>query len=139
MPVEENKELVRSYFSADVQQMRQAVEGVSDEYHAPSFIAHTTAGDMDRNAYVRAMHELHHGFPDLKYVIEDILAEGDKAVCVYRFTGTHTGAYFGIPPTGKKADVPGISVLKIRDGKFIEGWFVEDMLGKMQQLGVIPR
>jgi steroid delta-isomerase-like uncharacterized protein len=76
--------------------------------------------------------------PDLKMVVEDMIAEGDKVVLRYTLEGTHEGELFGIPPTGKQLSVKGIAVERVSDGKIREHWRVTDELGMMQQLGVIP-
>lgn len=78
------------------------------------------------------------GFPDLKLVVEDVIEEGDKVVVRWRASGTHTADLFGIPPTGKSMNVPGISVLRLENGKIVEDWVAEDSLGLMKQIGVIP-
>src|ERR1044071_9777026 len=65
-------------------------------------------------------------FPDRVDVIEEVIAEGDQVGMLFRFTGTHRGNLFGIPPTGKKVDVHEIAILRIADGKMVEGWFMAD-------------
>jgi predicted ester cyclase len=81
-------------------------------------------------------------FPDGEWSISDVLSEGsgdnDKAAWRDRFTGTHQGELMGIPPTGRKVDVSGMSMGELRDGKAYRHWSVFDNLGLMQQLGVIP-
>lgn len=52
--------------------------------------------------------------------------------------GTHKGALMGIPPTGKQVTVTGITINRIANGKFAEDWSNYDLLGMLQQLGVIP-
>jgi predicted ester cyclase len=51
---------------------------------------------------------------------------------------THTGDFFGIPPTGKRVSIDGIHILRIADGRVAEHWGNNDDLGLMRQLGVIP-
>jgi predicted ester cyclase len=76
-------------------------------------------------------------FPDVQFTIEDMIAEGDKAVGRVTFRGTHTGELGGIQPTGKKVIVEGIDIIRFANGKAVENWYSGDMLGLMQQLGVI--
>jgi len=54
-------------------------------------------------------------FPDRVDVIEEVIAEGDQVGMLFRFTGTHRGNLFGIPPTGKTVDVHEIAILRIAD------------------------
>jgi steroid delta-isomerase-like uncharacterized protein len=77
-------------------------------------------------------------FPDVHYTIDDQIAEGDKVVTRWTATGTHKGQLMGIPPTNKHATVTGIVIGRYKDGKVVEGWSNYDMLGMLQQLGVVP-
>jgi steroid delta-isomerase-like uncharacterized protein len=77
-------------------------------------------------------------FPDLHFTVEDMIAEGDKVVARITLSGTQQGAFMGIPPTGKHVTITGIDINRIAGGKSVEHWFEMDMLGMMQQLGVIP-
>jgi predicted ester cyclase len=67
-----------------------------------------------------------------------MITEGDKVVVRGTFRGTHQGVMMGIPPTGKQVTVTLIDVNRIEGGKLVERWGITDMLGMMQQLGVIP-
>jgi predicted ester cyclase len=77
-------------------------------------------------------------FPDAKFSISDVISDGDKLAWQDRFTGTHQGELMGIPATGSKVDIPGMSMGEIRNGKAYRHWSVTDNMGMMQQLGVIP-
>ena len=76
-------------------------------------------------------------FPDMKVTTEEILADGDKVVVRHHWTGTNKGAFFGMPPTGKKVRVTGMNVYRVGAGKIQEEWWGEDIYGLMQQLGVV--
>ena len=78
------------------------------------------------------------GFGDLVIKVEDQIAEGDRVVTRWTGRGTHTGAIFGIDPTGKQTTVTGITIDRIVGGKIAESWTNWDTLGLMQQLGVVP-
>ena len=78
---------------------------------------------------------LRSAFPDRVDVIEEVIAEGDRVGLLFRVTGTHTGNFFGIPPTGKKVDVYEIAMLRIVNGQMVEGWFMMDETALLQQLG----
>jgi steroid delta-isomerase-like uncharacterized protein len=56
----------------------------------------------------------------------------------WSLTGTHRGAFLGIPPTGKAVTLRGIDMYRIHDGKIAEHWNVVDMLGFCQQTGTLP-
>jgi len=78
------------------------------------------------------------GFPEARFIVEDVIGEGEKVVVRYSVEGAHTGNFFGIPATGKQISMGGISVYRVIGGKLAEAWVQYDQLGLMQQLGVIP-
>ncbi len=73
------------------------------------------------------------------FTIEDIIAEGDKVAVRWTNRGTHVGAFMGLPATGKVFAMAGIDIHRLRDGKLAEHWHVVDLLGQLQQLGVLPQ
>jgi predicted ester cyclase len=77
-------------------------------------------------------------FPDLRFTIEDIIAEGETVVARYSVRGTHKGDLGGIAPTGKQVTVYGVTISHFANGKIVEGSANWDALGLMQQLGVVP-
>ena len=77
-------------------------------------------------------------FPDMSFLIENLIAEEDKVVMRITSTGTHHGDLIGIAATGKKISYGEIHVVRLAGGKIVEHWGIEDQMGMMQQLGVIP-
>ena len=77
-------------------------------------------------------------FPDLKVALETMVADEDSLAFAYTLTGTQSGSYMGIAPTGKKIKIRGMQISKFKDGKMVERWGSSDELGMLQQLGVIP-
>lgn len=78
-------------------------------------------------------------FPDLHITIEgELIAEGDYIAERWTLEGTHQGELIGIPATGKRVKVAGMSISRLVDGKQVEHWSVMDQFGLLQQLGVIP-
>jgi steroid delta-isomerase-like uncharacterized protein len=76
--------------------------------------------------------------PDLQRTIEQQITEGDRVVTRFRDHGTHEGELMGIPPTGRPVTLSGINIETVRDGRIAEVWHVEDLLGLMRQVGVVP-
>jgi predicted ester cyclase len=138
MSIEENKALVRRYCTADAGEIKKSKTAVEDEYHSQDIKVHTSIGHLNLTEYWDHMDSLLSAFPDGKYNAEDVIAEGDKAVCRYSFTGTHKNAFMNIPPTGKKVKIEGMGIFRISGGKFVEIWYATDVMGMMQQLGAIP-
>jgi steroid delta-isomerase-like uncharacterized protein len=77
-------------------------------------------------------------FPDVHFTIDDQIADGDKVVTRWSATGTQKGALMGIPPTNKRSTVTGMDIGRFENGKLVESWASYDMLGMLQQLGVVP-
>jgi predicted ester cyclase len=77
-------------------------------------------------------------FSDKKITIEDILAEGDLVAAHFVVTGTQTGTFMGIAPTGKTIRMIGTGIFHIVDGKSTDNWVTIDALGLLQQLGAVP-
>jgi steroid delta-isomerase-like uncharacterized protein len=78
------------------------------------------------------------GFPDFQMAVEDAFGSGDKVAVRWHMQGTHSAELFGIPPSNKAVSVNGISILRVAGGKIVEDWVVEDNMGLMQQIGVVP-
>jgi predicted ester cyclase len=67
-----------------------------------------------------------------------MIEEGDRVAVRTTFEATHTGDFFGIPPTGRRVSFTGVHIMRYSDGKLIEHWGSNDDLGLMRQLGVVP-
>ena len=77
-------------------------------------------------------------FPDIHWVIEEMVAEGDKVFSRFTWHGTHRGEFFGVPATGRQITVKGMVVDRVVAGKMAESRILMDGLSMMRQLGVIP-
>lgn len=78
-------------------------------------------------------------FPDWHMAVQDLIAGGDKTVARVRISGTQSGAFIGIPATGRSTEVELIDIMRFdAAGLVCEHWGVADMLSLMQQLGVVP-
>ena len=77
-------------------------------------------------------------FPDLRYTVDDVIADGDKVVVRVTSRATHQGEFQGIPPTGRQVTWTEIHIGRLANGKLVEHWASVDQLGLLQQLGAIP-
>ncbi|HWM94899.1 MAG TPA: ester cyclase [Thermoanaerobaculia bacterium] len=77
-------------------------------------------------------------FSDLRMAIDQIVAEGDLVVTRWSGRGRHTGDLLGLPPTGRETFTSGMDMLRIEDGKIVEGWVSWDVLALIEQLAVAP-
>lgn len=78
------------------------------------------------------------GFSDISFTIIDAFGQGDKIVKHWNFKGTHSGEFFGIPASGKKVDIDGVTLVTMKDGKIAQEQDFMDNLLFYQQLGLIP-
>ncbi len=77
-------------------------------------------------------------FPDMHWTVQEQIAEGDKVVSRFEWTGTHGGPFLGVEPTGRPVQVWGIVIDRLQDGKIKNTCILMDGLGLMAQLGVFP-
>jgi predicted ester cyclase len=77
-------------------------------------------------------------FPDLQFIVEDVIAEGETVSVRWTSQGTHRGPLSGIAPSGKKVSVSGITLARFAGGKMVESWVNWDALSLLQQLDVVP-
>src|ERR1700748_89960 len=73
-------------------------------------------------------------FPDLHWVVDEMVAEGDKVVSRFTWTGTHRATFMGIPSTDKKVTVKGVVIDRLGDGEMVGCRVQEDTAGRMQHL-----
>jgi len=132
MSLEENKAIVRNWYEA----FNKRNLALAYELIAPNYINHTLQL-RGREDVKKSITMLIKGFPDLHTTIEDIIAEGDKVWTLFTDTGTHTGEYRGLAPTGKKITFTGIRIWRIVDGKVVERTSVYDFLDLHKKLGVV--
>jgi predicted ester cyclase len=136
MSTEENKALDRRYVE---EVLNKGNIDVIDEIMAPEYVGHVTGFPLaNREGDKQFISMLRSAFPDIHFTIEDQIVEGDKAVHRMTARGTHKGEFNGIPSTGKRATVSVTNINRFAGGKVVEAWAVIDLLGLMQQLGVIP-
>jgi steroid delta-isomerase-like uncharacterized protein len=135
MSLEETKTLARRHMDLlDQRNVEAACAMYLPDAHCHGFAPQT----LDLNGYQQVMSALLTAFPDSHFLVDDLLAEGDKAVIRHRLQGTHRGEFQGIPPTGKQVTISAIGILRITSGRIAETWLNADFLGLMQQLGVVP-
>lgn len=77
-------------------------------------------------------------FPDMHWTVHEQIAERDKVVSRFEWTGTHRGPFLGVEPTGRPVQVWGIVIDRLQDGKIKNTCILMDALGLMAQLGVFP-
>jgi steroid delta-isomerase-like uncharacterized protein len=132
MDSETNKAIVRKY----VELWSTGNLALADEVLAADFVDHThpnqTPGPESVEQEVTAFRE---GFPDVRIIIEQIIAEGDSVAFRFVLRGTHLGTFAGFPPTGKENVLTGADFIRISNGKMVELWSIQATLSWVQGLG----
>ena len=111
---------------------------LANELYAKDFVnhgIHRNAGLEEDQAALKGWHQ---AFPDLVISPEKLIAEDDLVTIYWIARGTNTGTGNGLPATGKKGELSGITIWRIVDGKIKEEWSAFDELLMMQQLGLLP-
>ncbi len=135
---EQNTSLIRRWFDEVWNQGRL---GTIHELMAPDAIG---IGQGGAGAAIHGPAEfqtfverLRAAFPDISVTVEDVFAAGDKVAARWSATMTHQGNEMGIPASGKRVRVTGISMVRIANGQIVAGWDNWDELGMMRQIGAI--
>lgn len=110
-----------------------------DELFAPEATSHAEVPGLPpglegwKIAHTNMMRAL----PDRNVAVEDVVAEGDLVAVRCRFTGTNLGGlgWAGIPANGRPIDIPVIGIYRIHDGRIVEHWALNDLLGLLRQAG----
>ena len=108
------------------------------QLYAKDFINHGIHRDASLEEDQAALKGWHQAFSDISIVPEKLIAEGDLVTIYWIARGTNTGTGNGLPATGKKAELAGITIWRIVDRKIKEEWSAFDQLSMMQQLGLLP-
>ena len=112
-----------------------------DEIIAPDYVRHDPAlpGPVyGPEGFTRYIQAITHSFPDGNTTVEDlVIAQDGKEIAMrYTWRASHTVDFMGIPPTGKRVEMHGISILRAENGKVVECWDGYDSLSLLRQLGV---
>ena len=136
MSAEENKALVRRFVE---EFWNEGNTATADELMAVDAAIHMPTGEMvDLDGLKGFAATFRESFPDWHSTFEELIAEGDRVAERWTGRGTHRGELQGIPPTGKRVEVPGSVFYRIVGGKIVEFRGQLDMMGLMRQLGAIP-
>jgi serine phosphatase RsbU (regulator of sigma subunit)/ketosteroid isomerase-like protein len=118
---EKNKALVRRFLEAQA----KGNLNVIDEVLTPHFVDHDRLPGQapDREGYKRAIAEYHAAFSNVRFLVEDQVAEGEKVVTRFIVRATHDlGELMGVAPTGTEVTYKAMAIHRIVGGKIVEEW-----------------
>jgi steroid delta-isomerase-like uncharacterized protein len=129
----DNTALARRWFEEVWNQRRT---DTIDELVAPDGVSHTEMGPLrgPDEFKAKAHAPFLAAFPDLHITVEATVAQGDSVVVRWHATGTHGGDCFGCAPTGKPISIRGMTWIRYRDGKMVEGWDCWNQTGLIESL-----
>jgi steroid delta-isomerase-like uncharacterized protein len=135
MSVSDNKELLKK--------AAKAFNDINDRtgwygFHAESVRAHGLGpAALDKAGMKSFYTALWSGFPDLEIKIDELVGEGDKVVWRITASGTHHGAFQGVPATGRRVTFGAQYTFRFEDGKIAERWSTIDRLSLLVQIGAV--
>jgi predicted ester cyclase len=129
---EKNKQTVRRIYEEYINQTRPELlpELIAAEYVAPG-------GQRGPAAYGSVVEGLKRGVPDIRFKIEDVIAEGDRVAVRWTWSGKHTGTLNGLSASNRQVKNDGIAIYELSGGKVSKVWLQTDRLGFLQQIGVV--
>ena len=124
-----------------VQFINTADEKLGEEPIAPNaefHVAYQSEPLVGPPGYLRAIEVMRGGFPDIQWMLEELIVEDEKIAARYAMRGTHEGAFFGVPATGRRIEVEAMNFYDVVNGKIVGERGLPDLLGLMQQIGAVP-
>lgn len=136
MSVKANIELVRRI---TVRGFNQGDVSFVGEVFSPDYQVHARGLDLPRGAaaFRAAVGFWRESFPDFHTTIEQMIGAGEFVASRFSTTGTHTGTFGEIPPTGKRFQVSGVDMHRVVDGRVVESWISDDMPRILMEIGVL--
>lgn len=113
---------------------------VVDELFDPGYVDHSAPPGAPAGLEgVKAVFGMFRaGFPDVKFTIDNMVADGDVVATLVHGEGTNTGDFMGMPASNKAARWRSVGFFRVKDDKIVEHWGIPDLLGLLIQIGVIP-
>ena len=107
----------------------------------PDFIAENYVGPNGEHGpagFAGTIGGLRSSFPDIHFVIEDLIVEGDRVALRFHWEGTHQHDFRGFQATGKRVTSQGLAIYQLTAGKIARAWLQTDRLGFLEALGALP-
>jgi predicted ester cyclase len=115
MSTEHNKEIVRRFVTEALSGRNL---GLADEVLAPNYVNRMTGADLA--AFKGMLTGMSTALSDVRFEIDDLVAEGDSVVARWKMEATHTGSLMGETPTGKRVSSRGLTYYRLVNGQIVE-------------------
>jgi len=137
MSTNDNKSVIRSFIEDVLNQGRleRADDIVIEDFVEFDPLPGQSQGKEGLKEVIRLLRS---AFPDIHWTVDEMLAEDDKVFTRFTWSGTHQGAFLGVPATGRRITVKGMVIDRLVAGRMADSRILMDTLGMMQQLGALP-
>ena len=129
---EQNKGSVRRLFET----FNQGDLTVIDQLVGPEYAG--AQGDRGPDGFKAVVRGLRTAFPDLRYTIDEMVAEEDRVAVRWHWTGTHQGPFRAFPASGRAVSNSGAGIFRVLGGKIVAATLEADRLGFLEQIGAVP-
>lgn len=133
-----NKELARNYIE---EAFNKGNVNAVDQFLSPAFVDHNPFSPRQAagpEGQKQAISRFHEGFADFHVTLESVISEGDMVAMRGTFSGVQKGGFMGVPPTNQRVAWQAMAFYRVANGKLVERWANHDLLGLLQQVGIIP-
>ncbi|PSP69462.1 DUF4440 domain-containing protein [Halobacteriales archaeon QH_8_67_27] len=131
---ESNKDIVRQYLAAFNDRDKEGLSALLADDVVEHGIHEKLEGDEEILEFLDRHFDI---FPDYSGTTETVVAEGDTVTVRYTVSGTHSGEYMDVRPTGNAAEWTGMAMYRVEDDEIAEIWIEEDRLGLLEQLEAV--
>jgi steroid delta-isomerase-like uncharacterized protein len=136
MSLEQNKAVLTRF----VEFINTGKTAIADEVVAPDFLERDPFPGQQpgREGLKAIIFMIRAAFPDLEWVVDEMVAEGEMVASRFTWSGTHRGPFLGVPATGKQVTVTGMVFDRMVEGQLVESQILMNTLSLLTQLGVMP-
>lgn len=124
-----------------VEFINTADEQLADEVIAPEALFHAPTHPeplRGPSGYLELLAMLRNGFSDIQWTMEETIIESDRVAARFTMRGTHSGEFFGVPPTGVTIAAQAFNFYYLAHGQIVGEHGQPDLLGILQQIGAVP-
>jgi len=132
------EEIIALFTRRDANWQRRDAAALAADHAPDGVVVSPTGGVLEGRDEIERIYRLWFtAFPDLSFSTEDLIIDDQRAVVLWRATGTHAGEFFGTAPTGRRIEITGAFIYRLGDGLIAHERRVLDFTGVLVQVGVL--
>jgi steroid delta-isomerase-like uncharacterized protein len=127
------------FFARRVEAWRQRDLDALGQLHTEDCVLESPmAGTVTGRAAIENVYRaLFTSFPDVAISDNDLIVDDDRVVQTLKFSGTNTGGFMGMAPTGKRFTFHAVLICTLRDGRIAHERRIYDFTGFLLEIGVL--